>query len=96
MQRAKHERLRTLCLSIAVFTGTVFGAVVTPVPSTFVLDGNVKEWNGIPPVRELRSSAVTVMYSIWLGQSRDGLVVAGAGQGRQSEICKGQFRACKP
>jgi hypothetical protein len=77
MQRATSWHFWALCFYLALFSATVFGAVITPVPATFILDGNVREWNGIPPVTRLWSSAVTVKYAIWFGQSRDGLVVAG-------------------
>jgi len=52
--------------------------VISQVPGNFVLDGQIGEWNGIPPAEQIRySGSTTESDSFWLGRSRWGLVVAG-------------------
>ena len=71
-------RLRTLGLSLVLFSAPVLAAVITPVPGNFVLDGEIGEWNGIPPTQQIGYSGdTTESDSIWLGRNRKGLVVVG-------------------
>ncbi len=51
----------------------LLATVIGPVPGNLVLDGSIDEWKGMPPVFGSQDR-----FSLWLGRSRDGLVVAGA------------------
>ena len=65
-------------MSLVLFSFPVLAAVLTPVPGNFVLDGEIGEWKGIPPAKQLQYTGSTDEADfLWLGRSRKGLVIAG-------------------
>lgn len=55
----------------------VWGTVLTAVPSGFVLDGSADEWRHVPRLRTVGLPGTSEEEAIWVGQTKDGIVVAG-------------------
>jgi hypothetical protein len=64
--------IRAASLAGTVLAAPLLGAAITPAPSKFVFDGDVSEWKGRPPTAQAVNAG-----SLWIGQSKDGLVIAG-------------------
>ncbi len=78
--------LRALCLALALSV-SLLATVITPPPPNFVLDGDVREWNGRHPDAQ-SGEPQRPGFTIWLARGANGLLVAGQIRDQRDDFAK--------